>query len=387
MSALTNKKILIISPQYWGKMFVSKHHYAVELARRNNTVYFLNPIDIKPTNRKEAIKIHPVISEPNLYFVEHRLWFPFQIKFHATGLFHYLMRFHVKKLMAVIQQDFDIVWSFDLGDFIPLKYIPARLHVFHPVDEPMNQTAILSARGADIIFSTTDQIRKKYGKYAVPSYKIQHGLSNAFLKYFDQKENNDGRIRVGMSGNLTRKDIDRKTLLNIIKSHPEIEFNLWGAYNSKHTNIGGGEDSQTQEFIQAMQQFSNVIFHGPVVTEKLAEDLRSMDAFLICYFPGDDPETGTNYHKVLEYLSIGKVIISSFITEYDNKRELVEMPAERNNQSLSLLFSKVISNLESFNASNKVQQRQSYAHDNTYHAQVTRMELLIQQHFILNGKP
>jgi glycosyltransferase involved in cell wall biosynthesis len=381
MPVLSNKKILIISPQYWGKMFVSKHHYAVELAKRNNTVYFLNPIDIKPTGRKERIKIHAVQAVPNLYYVEHRLWFPFQIKFHTPWVFHFLMKFHVKQLLNAMKVDFDIVWSFDLGDFIPLKFIPARLHVFHPVDEPMNSTAILSARGADILFSTTDEIRNKYRGYNIPSYKIQHGLSDEFLKSIEHNVTPGGRVRVGMSGNLTRKDIDRITLLKIVNSHPEIEFNLWGAFSSENTNIGGGEDIETQEFIQAMQKLPNVLFHGPVPTGILARELQAMDAFLICYLPGDDPERGTNYHKVLEYLSVGKVIISSYVTEYADKRALIEMPQERNNSSLFELFTNIINNLSSYNDKNRITQRRAYALDNTYHSQVNRMELLIEKHF------
>ena len=40
MDGLKNKKILLISPQSWGTMFVAKHHYAIELAKLGNEVYF-----------------------------------------------------------------------------------------------------------------------------------------------------------------------------------------------------------------------------------------------------------------------------------------------------------------------------------------------------------
>lgn len=41
--SFNNKTILIISPEPWGKMMISKHHYALELAKLGNEVYFLNP--------------------------------------------------------------------------------------------------------------------------------------------------------------------------------------------------------------------------------------------------------------------------------------------------------------------------------------------------------
>ncbi len=47
------KTILLISPESWGKSFVSKHHYAVELAKKGNIVYFLNP----PSDTNQSLKL------------------------------------------------------------------------------------------------------------------------------------------------------------------------------------------------------------------------------------------------------------------------------------------------------------------------------------------
>ena len=41
--ALRDRTILLVSPNEWGAMHVSKHHYALELAERGNRVIFLNP--------------------------------------------------------------------------------------------------------------------------------------------------------------------------------------------------------------------------------------------------------------------------------------------------------------------------------------------------------
>ena len=37
---LKDKSILIVSPEPWAHLFVSKHHYAVHLAQRGNKVFF-----------------------------------------------------------------------------------------------------------------------------------------------------------------------------------------------------------------------------------------------------------------------------------------------------------------------------------------------------------
>jgi len=43
MKFLRNKKVLVLSPQSWGKMRISKHHYALKLAALGNEVCFVNP--------------------------------------------------------------------------------------------------------------------------------------------------------------------------------------------------------------------------------------------------------------------------------------------------------------------------------------------------------
>ena len=70
---LTNKTILVISPQAWGQMYLSKHHYALTLAQLGNTVYFLNPPKQGNYGSKEQVKI--VSLKENLYIIEHTIGF------------------------------------------------------------------------------------------------------------------------------------------------------------------------------------------------------------------------------------------------------------------------------------------------------------------------
>ena len=227
---LTGKTILILSPQAWGKMFVSKHHYAIGLAKRGNTVYFLNPPDQEETERKqeeterkEAIEITSSQIDPHLFLIEHRLFFPYRLKFRALPLFHWLMKFHVSHLLKKINRPVDIVWSFDLGNLYPLHFFGKQPYkIFHPVDEPLHAPAIEAARGAEIIFSVTKEILEKYNQFKVPRHFINHGVSDEFL-IADKPENSAGvSTRIGFSGNLLRPDIDRNTLLTIVKeNHPK----------------------------------------------------------------------------------------------------------------------------------------------------------------------
>jgi hypothetical protein len=175
-----------------------------------------------------------------------------------------------------------------------------------------------------------------------------------------------------------RPDIDREILLTIIAENPGVVFDCWGSYQVKQTNIGGAEDEATLAFIRQLQSNKNVVMHGPVPPDKLAPALHETDGFLVCYDVKKDQSKGTNYHKVIEYLSTGKVIISNNITTYQEQSVLVQMIRERDhNDTLPGLFKKVISRLEDYNTAGLQQQRIAFAHDNTYKKQIERISKLI----------
>ncbi|HEY4206315.1 MAG TPA: hypothetical protein VGM31_05875 [Puia sp.] len=384
MGAFTNKTILLLSPQSWGKMFISKHHYAVELARKGNKVFYLNPPG-EGHEGKERVAIRPLPDVEGLFLVTHRLYFPYNLKFHAQGLFHWLMRRQVGSILRAIGRQPDIIWSFDLNHMYPLSFFDSgAFKIFHPVDEPLNKTALAAGKGADIVFSVTEEILEKYGHLNVGRHFINHGVAKGFLDSPDGRPE-DGRVRVGFSGNLLRKDLDRGVLLDIIRQHPAVEFHFWGSYSISQANIGGGEDKETQDFIRVLQSSANIVLHGAVPSSELARAIHGMDAFLICYDIKKDQSGGTNYHKIMEYLCTGKVVIANNITTYKNKPELVQMVMERdNNRQLPALFSQVIQHLDEYNSQALQQGRIDFATANTYGRQIERIDELCSKHAALN---
>jgi hypothetical protein len=380
MPNLKNKNILVISPQSWGKMFLSKHHYAIELAKRGNTVYFLNPPQQQGLMMGNSnVTICPSGVQANLFFIDHRLFFPYSLKFRWISLFHFLMKQHVRRMLERIEFRIDIVWSFDLGNLYPLSFFTKTpFKIFHPVDEPLNQEALNSAVGANVIFSVTKEILEKYAFVNAPKYFINHGVLDSFISS-PKKYATNLPIRIGFSGNLLRNDIDRPILLKIIRENPNCTFDFWGSYNQFQSNIGGRDDKETTEFIKALKEFNYVTLHGVVSSDQLAIDIQSMDSFLICYNVLKDQSKGTNYHKVMEYLATGRVIISNNITTYEAKPELVKMIKERNNNnSLPELFTHVIGNLEHYNSYEAQQKRINFSRSNTYAKQVERINKFIE---------
>ena len=379
---LKNKTILIISPQSWGKMFVSKHHYATELAKCGNTVYFLNPPD---PSLEDRINISEEKNFPGLYIISHRIFFPYDIKFHAIPIFHWLMKWQVKKIIKKMGAVPDIIWSFDLGNLYPFRLFTFNsLKIFHPVDEPLNSTAIDSAKNAQVIFSVTPEILDKYKHYKIPSFVINHGISNTFLGESGTIKKDNNNIQIGFSANMIREDIDRETLLKIVRENPDHNFNFWGNYDSKNTNLGES-GSNAEGFINELKNEKNVILNGAVSTIELAQSFRAMDAFLICYDINKDQSKGTNYHKVLEYISTGRVVISNNITTYKYKPSLVQMVEERDhNKMLPELFKKITHELPLYNSLLLEQERKTFAANNTYLKQIERIDSILINKIIIN---
>lgn len=381
---LKNKTILIVAQEDWGDMYISKHHYANELARVENTVYFINGPDQVNKLKLGEIKTSS-FGINNLFLVEHRFFYPYIIKFKLPWLHRFLVKIHINNIVKKIKKKIDIVWSFDLSNTMPLRCFPENcIKVFMPVDEPLQDVAIKSAQGADILFSVTNEILKKYNRYSVPKFFINHGVSEKFINDEITQENNNP-IRVGLSGNILRPDIDHATLSAIIRSNSNVQFDVWGTINPSLSNLISVRDAQGKslQFIGLLSELDNVVLHGQVTPSQLANEIKQVDGFLICYDIKKDQSKGTNYHKILEYLATGKVIISNNITTYKNYTGLIEMADSRkSNEELPELFSKVVNNIAYYNSTGLQKKRIEFAKEFTYSKQIQKIDRLINKHLL-----
>lgn len=373
-----NKTILIISQQPMGEMFLSKHHYAIELASRGNQVYFFHPPDQNRKLSPGQICISAT-KFPQLFTIDHRLCIPYASKFHAKKIFDAYMKWHLRRILKQINTSIDLIWSFDISDTIPLRCFPDTIKkIFMPVDWPYGEISIKAAESAEHIFSISPEILACYNRWNVPKHCLHHGVHAVFIESGSMSSDKADCIRVGLSGNFSRPDLDRKSLLRIFRENPSIHFECWGNYATKHSNMGDASvsDETLLPFIQAMLQLPNVKMHGPVTFSELANGLRNMDAFLIGYDVRKDQSRGTNYHKVMEYLAMGKVIISNRIETYQNKDLLVMIDSD-DNEDLPILFATVMREINNYNSPELVEKRREFAIENSYSRQLDLVGSLI----------
>jgi len=134
----------------------------------------------------------------------------------------------------------------------------------------------LAVKGADIVFSVTHEMLKKYNAYTDPKHFINHGVQEYFIA--EAKPYLIGQpMRIGFSANILRRDIDRDILIQIIEENQECVVDFWGSYNLDQANIGGGLDSDPNRFIDHHSNRKNIKMHGAIPAPELAIALREID--------------------------------------------------------------------------------------------------------------
>ncbi|HEY4062596.1 MAG TPA: hypothetical protein VGM30_11875 [Puia sp.] len=371
---LQSKTIILISTERWGKIFISKHNYAIALAGRGNKVFFLNPIDV--SLRPGEIRIEQSGVHPDLKVITYRPFFPLYFKFHLRSVFEFLIRINIRWIIKKFDIKPDIVWDFNCAYlYNDLSIFGAPFRIYSPVDA---MAADATEKKADVVISISDLILDQYSRKGVPKLRLNHGLGGPFVSVAKAKspDRNNEKIQVGYVGNLTLDSIDRGVLRRIISENPDVVFNLVGPISGKNNNLGlGVEEEEIAGFLQELKEMGNITLHGIRPQSEIPGMLAAYDILLVCY-----KRTRTfncdNSHKIIEYLSSGKVVVSTHLSSYEGN-DLVEMSPVGRNDQLPALFRRVVENLDKYNSPEIQQRRKAFALENTYEGHLSRIESFI----------
>lgn len=339
----------------------------MELAK-NNDVWFLS------SPRPEfgwTMQEQKPDSSSRLRIIQYKLPAPPAFRFHFTKLYKYINLLVIKKYLRKIKPQFDVCIDFGCYTLYDnTDFVNASVKIFFPVDNFGHIK--FSKRGAHHLFTVSGVIRQKFMDAGINCFFINHGLSENFALAATKKwESANGdkltkNIKVGYSGNLFIRFLNKDIFRAIIVENPSISFHLFGS--TEHNK----SDETEAGWFHFLQNQSNVILHGFMKPEQLANELHAMDALLLCYKPDNKDYFGENTHKMLEYLSTGKTIVSSHISLYANS-ELIEMTEAGHDEALPNLFTSSIRNLEILNREELARKRINYALDNTYKQQIKRI--------------
>lgn len=365
MSAVFKDSVIyVFSPQPWQYLQISKHHYARELAKENR-VYFVTP----PLHgNRFSFSVNE--EKKNLFVLSYTLAVPGFLRFKFPSIYKQIIRIYMSHVLRTGLPPADV--AFDFGcyqQFDSMNFIKARHKIFFPVDD--FETLKPDDRGADLVLTVSKNIQAKFpvGK----CHFINHGLAEEFSKKaLSHTSPWVARevIKAGCSGNLFIRFLDTEILRKLIENHPAVEFHFFGSHEA---NPSVPWQVKWKGFLL---NSPNVRLHGILSTYDLVEAYDEIDVFLLCYKPDYVNYHGENSHKVLEYLSTGRVLVSTHLTIYSNT-DLFEMTPFDENEKLLEIFSKVIASLQKYNSENMKELRVKFALNNTYGSQLSRIRNLI----------
>lgn len=379
MSGLEGKKILLISGEAWGKSFVSKHHYATYLSKKN-TVYFLNPV-----NRFSKIPLvnlsfqHSKIND-DLILINYVNPVP-RLNNLPKKVQALLYKNIAKKIQRKIGIDeWDIVWSFDPMRFWNWDGWKTKFKLYHTVDVHFNarfENEI--ATKADLIITTADSLIEPLKKFNQNIHKISHGadIDNFKENLTTIKLPGGNLVKAGLIG-IFNKNIDYDLIHKCATENLNVDFCLVGPMLYLHPI----NDKIISNKIAELKNCTNVFFTGEVPSSTIIFYLNSFDINLVLYREARrDIIIGP--HKLMGYFFSGNVTISSYIDEYKTApTELILMG--NHNADIPSKITEVVSNLKYHNSIANKLLRRTYAEENSYDKQIERISKLIEP---LNAKP
>ncbi|TWT78408.1 hypothetical protein Pla123a_11990 [Posidoniimonas polymericola] len=361
------------SPQEWGHIKVSKHHYAEELVQAGHSVHFLNP----PCDEKLAggvrCRVLADYGPGRLTVIDWNRRTPIALRYKAMPIYRRLIQHEARRIRQEIDSSLDLLWAFDPNTFPDLSVFKAAHTLFMPVDPLSSDQQVRCGLSADLVVSVTPSILEQFDSPAFEGRKllVGHGLCREFeaeARRPPSAATAGSPVRAGFFGNLDRpKVFDYGMFSSIVESHPQVEFHFWGP-----SSLNG-------EFQKTLADRPNVFPHGCVDKAALASQIRPIDVFLLIYGRNEHLFDRSNAHKILEYLCTGKVIVSSTIEAYEGRLDLLRAPRSGDDTELPLLFAQTVEELDSANSLKLARRRKAYALDHTYRAQLTKIEAALEK--------
>ncbi len=361
---LKSRTVFLISPEEWDFVFVSKHHYAIGLAARGNKVYFVNP---PKRNIQGGLSIKPVEGIPDLYIVDYSTQLR-GLRFFPSFVIRWADRSFLRAVEKKAGVRFDVIWNFENSRFFDLGFAGRDvLKIYFQVDENQNFHPAKAAQTADIAFAINseilDIIRPNNQKSFLIPHSFQGHLSPQAKKVMAGEYNYikpAGRLQVMYVGNLEHRHINIDLFEKVVRENSNTDFQLVGPYDAG------------RPLFQRLKHYNNVQFIGKVPFKEIPTLLDKADALILVYDSGFTQSS----HKILEYLASGKVIISTYMSEYDNKDSLIN--SSRSEDEYLETFKKVLSGIETYNDPVHMRRRIQFAMDHTYASQLDNLERLIE---------
>jgi hypothetical protein len=360
MDFLKGKNILIISPEAWGLSYLSKHHFALELAKQNK-VWFLNPPHSKVHNED-----YPDL--PNSVALMNDSQIP-GMRHLPQRLQRLIITKQYEKLENTAGVKFQVVWNFDNSRYFHHGCFYDAYTIHHVVDEHMNYNFVTASRSAELCLGVTHRIVDNMKKYNPHAHFIDHALTP--FEYSEvEPVKKPGRRLVAYTGNLLLEALDLQLLIDLATELTNTDFLLIGSSEKNHLNVG--KKASPPELLNKLKNMENVRFTGELKFQFAFSLAAQADVQIVPYFNAGTPMT--NSSKLPFYLYNGNVTVSNEFTEHHH-HGLLRMAGTAS--EFKMLLRDTLDNLTYWNSNTMREKRRSYALQNTYEKRIHFIDQLI----------
>jgi glycosyltransferase involved in cell wall biosynthesis len=358
--------ILVISPQPWAGLHMSKHHVSQGLVARGNKVVFWERSLPEDTEVRIA-------GEGDLRIARTPHWFK-----GVNRLPAFVNRWYYGRLIRSIERAagvrFDIIWCFDTSR---MQWFPNgdRYRLLHLVDYDILYQGHGLMRSADLIVTTADIINTRVLEIAPHAsvHKVGHALDRRWVRNNEglaQRTSSAPRLVV-YAGQFYHTYIDWGALLSVAQEHPDLKFRY----------IGNLDPDFPDAAFQRLRTEPNVEFTGLKTKDELVPMVREADILIFSFMTDNRLLERANPHKVLEYLSTGNVIMGSWTLEYAPHQHLLMMAPDRS--GFVPTFRRTVERFAELNTPERRAERIAFAQERTTDRLLERVAGLIAQH----GRP
>ena len=155
-------------------------------------------------------------------------------------------------------------------------------------------------------------------------------------------------------------------LSGLVGTFPEVVFHFVGNYQ---------EDGK---LYRACLDAPNVIWWGKVESSLIPPIINRCDILLVTYLAEQFRAQLASPHKMMEYLSSGKIIVATYTDEYKDKRHLLEMVDDV--KDFPNAFARIVANLDEYNSAEQQAARIEYARQHSYDKQLDKIFTLLKKH-------
>ncbi|MBL8001557.1 MAG: hypothetical protein JNL05_06310 [Flavobacteriales bacterium] len=363
IAALKGLDILVISPEPWNGLHMSKHHVSQGLVARGNRVVFWEP----PVAGAKQLELK---GQGPLRTVTTPHWFKGVNKLPPAANKWYYRR-QVRAIERAAGVRFDIIWCFDTSR---LQWFPSGpwYRLLHLVDYDIMYQGHGLMRSADLVVTTADIISRRALEIAPKAtvHKVGHALDARWTMGAEAlvTPRGDTPHLVVYAGQFFNTYIDWTALLTVAREHRGLHFRY----------IGNLDPDFPDGAFQQLRREPNVEFTGLVTKDQLIPRVREADILVFSFMTDKRMLERANPHKVLEYLSTGNVIMGSWTLEYEPHAHLLQMARDRND--FVATFADTVARYAELNTAERRAERIAFAGGRTMDRLLERVAGLIATH-------